>query len=81
MIFLVGLCPSRKAGSATEEQIDLRFRGGMLMIKRVVAPLATFWRAWLTASVDQIPRECDPRIDDREDLLNETAEIVSQIHA
>ena len=30
------------------------------MIKRVVAPLATFWRAWLTASIDQFRENVTP---------------------
>ncbi len=30
------------------------------MIKRVVAPLATFWSAWLTASVDQFRENVTP---------------------
>jgi hypothetical protein len=40
--------------------MDLRFRGGMLTIKRVVAPLATLWRAWVTASVDQLRENMTP---------------------
>jgi hypothetical protein len=55
-----GLCPSRNAGNATDAQMDLRFRGGMLTIKRVVAPLATLWRAWVTASVDQLRENMTP---------------------
>ena len=60
MSFLVGLCPSRNAGNATDAQMDLRLRGGMLIIKRVVAPLATFWRTWVTASVDQFCENATP---------------------
>ena len=60
MTFLVGSCPSRKAGRATEAQIDLRWRGGMLMISRVVSPLTTFSRACVTASVDQFREKVTP---------------------
>ena len=60
MSFLVGLCPSRNAGKATDEQMDLRLRGGILMINRVFAPLTTFCRACVTASVDQFCENVTP---------------------
>jgi hypothetical protein len=30
-----------QAGSATEAQIDFKFRGGIVMIKRLILPVAT----------------------------------------
>jgi hypothetical protein len=38
MIRLVGSCPSRNAGSATEKMIDLRWRGGTVVISRLIFP-------------------------------------------
>ena len=54
MIFFAGSRPSMKAGSAIEAQVDFRLRGGMVISSRVVSPLATFWRAWATASMHQL---------------------------
>jgi hypothetical protein len=38
MIWLLGACPSRQAGKATDAQIDFKERGGTLMMSRFVWP-------------------------------------------
>src|SRR5207247_6401713 len=38
MILRVGSWPRTKAGNATEAQIDLRLRGGTVMISRLISP-------------------------------------------
>lgn len=39
-MFAEGLWPNMKAGSATEAHIDLRCRGGILIIRRLILPSA-----------------------------------------
>jgi hypothetical protein len=38
---MCGLRPNNHAGKATEADIDFNERGGMVMIRRLVVPLAT----------------------------------------
>ena len=48
--------PRIKAGRHTEAQIDLRLRGGTVMINRLVSPLMTRLSSWQIASMCQFGR-------------------------
>ncbi len=58
--------------------MDLRCRGGMLMIRRVVVAAGDPLKSMRDCLGRPIAREGDARIDGREDLLDEGIEVVSQ---
>src|SRR4029077_20680128 len=60
MIRLVGSRPSRKAGSATEKMIDLRWRGGTVVISRLTFPSITRSAAYVIALMCQFARNTSP---------------------
>src|SRR5262245_53500618 len=60
MMRLVGSSPSRKAGSATEKMMDLRWRGGTVVISRLIFPSITSSAAYVMASICQFGRKTSP---------------------
>src|SRR5262249_44467038 len=60
MMRLVGSSPSRNAGSATEKMMDLRWRGGTVVISRLIFPLITSSAAYVMASICQFGRNRSP---------------------
>ena len=77
MIRRVGSWPRTKAGNATDVQIDLRLRGGTVMIRRLVSPLSTRVRAKAIASMCQFGEFCTGR-NDRKGRLYEAAEVFAK---
>jgi hypothetical protein len=60
MIRRLGSWPSTQAGSATDVQIDFKWRGGIVTIKRLVSPLNTLDNSWQTASICQLGEKPQP---------------------
>jgi hypothetical protein len=77
MILWIGSWPSRKAGKATEVMIDFKDRGGMLMIRRQLAPTNAF-----ELPPDRLQMPCRneglARSERRKRLLNEGVEVPAQ---
>jgi hypothetical protein len=57
---LVGSRPRRKAGRATEKTMDLRWRGGTVVISRLIVPSITCPAAYVMASMCQFGRYTSP---------------------
>src|ERR1700677_109483 len=55
-MFLVGSFPCTKAGKATDAEIDLRLRGGIVMIRRVIRPSLTCSKCQAMACICQLSR-------------------------
>src|SRR6266478_8207231 len=60
MMRLVGSRPRRKAGRATEKTMDLRWRGGTVVISRLIVPSITRPAAYVMASMCQFGRYTSP---------------------
>src|SRR5262249_1375210 len=60
MMRLVGSSPSRKAGSATEKMMDLRWLGGTVVISRLIFPSITSSAAYVIASICQFGQNTSP---------------------
>ena len=60
MIRRVGSWPRTNAGNATEAQIDLRLRGGTVMIRRLILPSSTRVKANAMASICQFAAKAAP---------------------
>src|SRR5258708_14032067 len=60
MMRLVESRPRRKAGRATEKTMDLRWRGGTVVISRLIVPSITRPAAYVMASMCQFGRYTSP---------------------
>src|SRR5262249_7783183 len=60
MMRLVGSRPRRNAGRATEKTIDFKWRGGTVVISRLIVPSITRPAAYVMASMCQFGRYTSP---------------------